>query len=68
MDKMASVDHFETEIWGCRPIPDLREVPLGVLFGQGRADDGRTQEIVDRMIDVEDGRPPVSPTLFNSAI
>jgi hypothetical protein len=65
---MTSVDHFETEVWGCRPFPDVQEFPLGVLFGQARGGDGRTQEIVDRMIDVEDGRPPVSPTLFNSAI
>jgi hypothetical protein len=64
---MASVDLQETSASGCHPFPDVQEIRLDVLFGH-EDDDGRlTDEIVARLV-VEDGRPPASPTKFNSAI
>ena len=63
---MASVDQFETSALGCHPFPDVRNIQLEVLFGHEDDGDRPTGEIVDRLV-VEDGRPPASPTMFNSA-
>jgi hypothetical protein len=63
---MASVDLQETNASGCHPFPDVREIPLEVLFGHEEDGDRPTDEIVARLV-VEDGRPPASATKFNSA-
>jgi len=64
---MASVNLQETSASGCHPFPDVQEIPLEVLFGHGDDGDRVTDEIVHQLV-VEDGRPPASPTKFNSAI
>lgn len=63
---MASVDLQETNALGCRPFPDVREIRLEDLYAREGDGDRTTSEIVERL--VEDGRPPVSATKFNSAI
>jgi hypothetical protein len=64
---MASMDLQETNALGCHPFPDVQEIRLEVLYGQEDDGDRPTREIAARLV-VEDGRPPASPTKFNSAI
>jgi|HubBroStandDraft_5_1064220.scaffolds.fasta_scaffold1985079_2 hypothetical protein len=51
-----------------RPIPDLRNIPLGELASQ--ADDGsrHVDDVEARMVPGRSGQLPVSATMFSSAI
>jgi hypothetical protein len=57
-----------TDGLGSRPIPDLRNIPLEELAMQARDCDYPIQDIVEQMIDIGDGHPSVSATIFNSSI
>jgi len=50
------------------PIPDLRDIPLGELARQ--ADDGarHVDDVEVQMVPGKSGQPPVSATMFSSAI
>jgi hypothetical protein len=65
---MDSAARLVADGLGSRPIPDLRNTPLGELAR--RADDGRDAiaDIVARMVDDGGGQSSVSATMFNSAL
>ena len=54
--------------FGSDSIPDLRNTPWEELVMQARHGHGPIEDIVARMVDGGDGLPPVSATMFQSAI
>ena len=65
---MNSAAQLMTDGFGSLLIPDLRNVPLEELAIQARSGHDPIQDIVAHMIDDGDGQPPVSATIFNSAL
>ena len=52
----------------CRPIPDLRNIPLAELARQADDGSGHVDDVEVRMIPGDGAQPPVSATMFSSAI
>lgn len=65
---MDFADQLATDGSFSHPVRDLRNVPLEELARQAHDGHDSIQDIVERMIGDGCAQPPVTATMFNSAI